>query len=332
MIKKYTLPYHLILWSLVLLGIFALSACQSGGATPPTQQAAVTSEPEALFPGTSPGETPVDLPDEPAVSSPGDPAAPTSPPEETAPDPAAIEAAWQASPHANAFVLDADGQNNTCARCHAPINWMPSMDDLPESCFACKFELEDPPPLIPESEWVHIPCNVCHPVDKKDNIQPEIAWLEIAPLGEYAAVASPSELCLKCHAPVELPEHGDVQLGGAHTGYECTGCHEAHATTTSCAADGCHPALVEPATPIPGHDADHQTVSCVACHDASGMEVGLDEDTGFWTTFSPASADGNFERFAFTSHNTVLEAPCDRCHFADNPWGLSDLAETTAPD
>ena len=86
--------------------------------------------------------------------------------EDSEPDPAAIEAAWLSSPHADAFVLDVEGNNNTCARCHAPVNWLPSMDDLPESCFTCKFELEDPPPYIAESDWVDIPCYVCHEKDK----------------------------------------------------------------------------------------------------------------------------------------------------------------------
>ena len=120
------------------------------------------------------------------------------------------------------------------------------MDDLPESCFACKFELEDPPPFIPENEWVDIPCHVCHEADRDGNIQPEIAWWEIAPLGEYIAVASPTELCLKCHAPTDTLRHGDVQLGGAHIDYECTGCHAAHDTTTSCDVVGCHGDVIEP--------------------------------------------------------------------------------------
>ena len=125
-------------------------------------------------------------------------------------EPVDIDAAWLSSPHANAFVLDADGNNNPCARCQAPINWVPSMDDLPESCFACKFELDEPPPYIPEDEWLDIPCNVCHEVDKNGEVQPEYSWLEIAALDEYAAVESPTELCMKCHDPINVPEHGII--------------------------------------------------------------------------------------------------------------------------
>jgi hypothetical protein len=104
-------------------------------------------------------------------------------------DPTMITSAWESSPHADTFILDDNGQNNTCAQCHAPINWLPSMEDLPESCFACKFELEPPPPTIAESEWLDVPCKVCHKVDKKDNVEPEYAWLE-CPLDEYGGYYS----------------------------------------------------------------------------------------------------------------------------------------------
>jgi phage/plasmid primase-like uncharacterized protein len=63
-------------------------------------------------------------------------------------------------------------------------------------------------------------------------------------------------------------------------------------------------------------------VGCVACHDSGEMEVDLDEEQGKWTTFAPDSGDGE-GRVPLTSHNTVLSAPCDRCHYADNPWDLS---------
>lgn len=298
----------------IVLCCLGLSACQSQAATSPAEVEIEAPAAPSDWPSSNDSKT---------VPAPQATDRGTS-----TPDPTAIAASWQAGPHADTFVLDAGGQNNTCARCNAPINWRPSMADLPESCYACKFELEDAPPLISESEWVHIPCNVCHPVDRDDQIQPEIAWLEIAPLGEYAAVASPGELCLKCHAPAEVPGHGEVELGGAHAGYECTDCHSAHETTASCDAAGCHQDVVDPATRIPGHDEDHRNVTCVACHDASGMEVGPDEEQGLWTTFAAEPADGGAGRIAFPSHNVALQAPCERCHFADNPWSLSpEVAE-----
>ena len=248
------------------------------------------------------------------------------------PDPAAIEEAWQSSPHAAAFVQDPDGKNNACARCHAPINWAPSMDDLPESCYACKFELEQPPAYIPEDQWESIPCNVCHQPDKKGNIQPEIQWLEIAALEEYSPVETVTELCMKCHGPTNLPEHVNLQVEGAHAGFECTQCHDAHAASGTCGGVDCHEDVLALENEIPGHDTDHQEVGCSACHDGTGAEIGPSEERGMWITLFPWTyeTDTHSETgmVAFTSHNLVLEASCERCHFAGNAWGLSEQVES----
>lgn len=222
-----------------------------------------------------------------------------------------IRALFQDNPHASTFVVDESGQNNTCARCHAPVNWTPSMDDIPESCLTCKFEIKDPPAYIAEDQWEHIPCKVCHEEGKKGKVNPEIAWLEIAQIGEYAAVASSTEICMKCHAPIDLPEHSLIQLGSVHADYDCTQCHDAHSSQASCSAAGCHDQVLDPALSIPGHDADHTNVDCFACHDGSGLEVGPDPETGIWTVL------------AYKSHQIELAAPCEKCHFSGNPWELN---------
>ena len=230
--KQNTLLTKLIVGCFFILCACVLISCQTKAESPiqvvetpldPVETVARPSQP------VSPGETA-----EVRVS-------PTSIPEELAPDPAAIKVAWQSSPHADSYVLDASGQNNTCARCHSPINWMPTMDDLPESCFTCKFELEVPPATISQVDWTNIPCKICHKVDKKGVVEAEYSWLSIAPLDEYTKVASPTELCMNCHATENIPGHGTVQLVAAHAGYECTQCHPAHEATTTCDIKGCHP-------------------------------------------------------------------------------------------
>ena len=195
------------------------------------------------------------------------------------------------------------------------------MDDIPEACLTCKFEVDPPPPLIPQDEWVDIPCMVCHQV-KRDNVQPEIAWLEIAPIEEYAQVSSSTELCLKCHAGIDLPNHEAIQIIGSHAQDDCTLCHDAHDTTASCASSGCHDDVLEPVEPLAGHDETHGNVSCMACHDGSGMQVGVPDGEEIWSTLLVTEIEGETTASKFTSHNIALEASCDRCHYADNPWEL----------
>lgn len=308
---------------IILLGV---SAC----AAPPTDVGSSTSAAEAAEQSQdqSPAEQQVDttLPVETENEDLAeDNQAPVA--EDTAPaSPEMIQEMWSGSTHADTFILDEAGNNNACARCHSPVVWLPSLDDMPETCFACKFEVSDPPPLIAESDWVQIECIVCHEVDKKGNVNPEYAWLEIAQIEEYAEVASPTELCQKCHTESETPGHTFAHLGGAHTGYECTDCHDAHDTIASCSSSGCHEDVVNPETAIPGHDQDHVQVSCAACHDADTMTIDIEEESGIWTTFAPDPVGGE-ALIQYASHNTVLEAPCERCHFANNPWDLTNEIE-----
>lgn len=237
---------------------------------------------------------------------------------EPPPDPDAL---WAASNHASTFVMADDGTNSKCARCHAPVQWVPTMDDIPESCLTCKFEVEPPPPVIAEADWEHVPCQVCHKV-KKDEVKPEYLWLEIAAIEEYAEVASTTELCMKCHEAVDVPGHEEPLFTEVHQDQTCTDCHDAHGTASGCSKSGCHEDAMSPAEPLAGHDEDHALVSCLACHDAAGLEVGLNEDTGMWTTFLAA---GDAETPApFASHQIQREAHCERCHFSGNLWGLSE--------
>lgn len=235
-------------------------------------------------------------------------------------DPEVIKSQWAGGPHSDTFVLDEAGNNNSCARCHAPVVWLPSMEDMPESCFACKFEVSEPPPLIPEEAWVPIECMVCHEIDKQGNVEEGFAWLEIAQIEEYAEVESAAELCQKCHTAIDLPGHQMPSLGGAHLNYLCTDCHDAHDAVASCTSAGCHDGVLDPGVGIAGHDEEHNQVSCVACHDAGNMTVDFNEDNERWMTFSLDHAGG--ESVPLTSHETVLAAPCDRCHYVDNPWNL----------
>lgn len=230
---------------------------------------------------------------------------------------------WQQSPHGNTFVQGEGGKNSDCARCHAPVEFIPTMDDLPESCFTCKFTVEPPPPVIPEEAWSHVDCQVCHEV-KKGVVNQEIAWLEIAAIGEYSTPASSTDLCLKCHTGSGVEGHLDIGIGGVHSEITCTNCHDPHATTADCGSAGCHDGL--PMEGETGHDADHQNLACSACHDGSALEVDVDDD-GIWRTYLTIETGGTVTVRPFTSHNIVREVSCLRCHFPGNPWGIAETVE-----
>lgn len=302
--------------------LIALTACQAQPAAPVEVEVGSTAPTQATNPDPVSVDSEEEKPasDEPieaateeeAQTQPSEPAE-TKPVEEAKPEMSEeeIQAIYQENPHASTFIVDETGQNNTCARCHAPVNWIPSMDDIPESCLTCKFEIKDPPSYIAEDQWEHIPCKVCHEEGKKGKINPEIAWLEIAQIGEYAAVSSSTDICMKCHGPIDLPDHSMIQLGSAHADYSCTDCHDAHSSQASCTSSGCHDQVMDASAAIPGHDENHVNVDCFACHDASGLEVGPDPETGVWTVL------------AYKSHQIELSASCAKCHYEGNPWELS---------
>ncbi len=264
-------------------------------------------------------KTPEVLASQPVPSVPSNEGSPTGAPQITGNpteiNPDLIQVMWETSRHAHTYVLDELGINSSCARCHAPTSYIPSMNDMPESCSTCKFEVPPPPPTIAEADWQNIPCNICHRV-KKDKVDPNYTWLSIPPIDEYEDVASTTELCLKCHGQIDLAGHGKPDLANAHAGYACTQCHDAHTTTATCESEMCHANVLNPTAPIPGHDENHKTVTCWACHDAAGMAVGPD-DQGNWVTFLPASS------IPYASHNIVKQVLCERCHFLNNPWNLS---------
>jgi len=199
------------------------------------------------------------------------------------------------------------------------------MEDMPESCYACKFEVKPPAPYVEEDVWSHVECKVCHK-EKKGVVQPEVVWLEIPPIEEYSEVQAPHEVCQRCHVAEDVPGHSGVQVEGAHASMVCTQCHDSHSLQSGCDGAGCHTALDNAATSIPGHDQDHINVSCAACHTAGDVTVGPDE-AGKWVTWESAPQAGEASPAAFTSHNIVLQAPCERCHYADNPWQLTPAVE-----
>lgn len=244
-----------------------------------------------------------------------------APPEVPATDPQIL---WKSSKHANTFVADTEGKNNECARCHAPLNWMPTaIEDIPSTCQTCKFNMPAPKPVA-QTDWKNIGCEQCHRTEK-GTVTKQVAWLNAAiaqfdtNADPYEPVKSNAELCEKCHRGAFQINVGKT----VHATLSCTDCHNPHSASASCTDSKCHSAVLKPAQPIPGHDAEHAKVACAACHDASKLEVGPTGDQSQWSTFQTLDIGGKKNRAPYVSHNLQRTVDCVRCHSSGNPWGLN---------
>ena len=322
---------------MLLLFMIAITACQSSEVqvTEIVKEVEVTVvvEPTTLPP------TPTDEP--------------TPPPDQTE-----IQAAWESSPH-NTYDLY-HGPNTWCARCHSPQNWDPEATiGKPPNCFSCKFPTDDEVriadgnDLIPEEEWKAVNCETCHIME--DGFAVEVAFYDPRsdnPINfTYEEVSNNTELCEKCHvtttgtsSPLRSSVDHKITLGGsAHLDYvgflgenpppgECTDCHDPHSTEPKTCTD-CHE-LNEGEHAKGMYPLMKDTVTCMACHDASGAEVGPHpaEDNDQWVTLLTEEGRRGPTTSAIISHSIVYEVSCDRCHFDENPWELLILtAEGEVP-
>lgn len=247
------------------------------------------------------------------------------------PDQSAYWQAWQTSPHAKTYDLS-KGPNTYCARCHSPQNWDPAAKvDRPPNCVSCKFQFESEPriaagnPLVAEADWKDINCEICHVVEDGIAIA-AVSWLDPV-TGYHETVASSTALCEKCHTNTETLRHQRDIGASTHVGYDCVECHDPHSTTASCTEAGCHADLLSAAPSIVGHDEAHATITCVACHDAAGLQVGPLEGEDVWVVFRTTLLLGRENTEPFQSHNLQRAVACQRCHFVGNPWGLVENVE-----
>lgn len=280
-----------------------------------------------------------------------------APPEPTQPpDHSAIVAAWEQSPHGNTYDLG-KGPNTYCSRCHSPQNWDPAATtDNPPNCVTCKFPTD--PELriastmgfVAEEDWVGINCETCHIVED-GVVQAGNAWL--SPLtGEYLPVGTPNELCTKCHLTSQgVSATGgrgvthEIYLGGsAHKNWAgmtsaerrpeyCSDCHDPHTQQPKACTD-CHEInAVEHAKGFYPEMAG--TVTCMACHEASGMEIGPHPDEamgGVWVpVVTEVGRSGALTTSAVVSHSVQWLVDCSRCHFDGNVYELPVLTADGAP-
>jgi hypothetical protein len=206
--------------------------------------------------------------------------------------------------------------------------------------------------FVEEEDWVGINCETCHSVES-GVVQEGIAWLNVID-GEYESVSTPNELCGKCHANTQgIAVTGGsgvthaIELGGsAHLNWAgewpqadrpqyCSDCHNPHSTEPLDCVD-CHENVTTSEEHMKGfNDEMLNKVTCMACHDASGMQVGPhpEEEMGgvFVTLVSEMSRSGETTSEYVKSHSIQWEVACDRCHFEENPWDLIVLTADGKP-
>ena len=264
-------------------------------------------------------------------------------PTEVPADQAEYHVAWESGPHST--YDQGRGPNDWCARCHSPQNWNPEATvGRPPNCVSCKFPgqemtVGDGNVLIEEEDWNAIPCETCHVMEGE--FATEIAWLNPISM-DYVAVSNSTELCEKCHVSTTGNAFGSavdhkITLGGsAHLNYGgfiseeapptyCTDCHDPHTAEPKQCVD-CHAEAVEKAEHAGGaYGMMKDTVTCMACHDASGADVGPhpDEDNDLWVTQLTTVGRGGPSTSAVISHSIVFTVACDRCHFEENVWELT---------
>jgi len=268
---------------------------------------------------------------------------PTAVPTETPEDQTEYHVAWESGPHST--YDQGHGPNDWCARCHSPQNWnLEATVGKPPNCVSCKFPGQDMTVgdgnvLIEEADWNAIPCESCHVM--VGDFAAEIAWLNPISM-EYVAVSNTTELCEKCHVTTTGNAFGSgvdhkITLGGsAHLNYGgfigeeapptyCTDCHDPHTAEPKQCVD-CHAEAIETAEHANGAYGEmRDTVTCIACHDAFGYDVGPNpaEDIDLWTTTLTTVGRGGPSTSAVISHSIVHEVACDRCHFEENLWELT---------
>lgn len=242
-------------------------------------------------------------------------------PTATSQDPEMIQAIWETGPHADTYIVSDENTNSNCTRCHAPMNWNPTLENSAESSGGSSAKSAINSNFVSEGDWLHVGCSVCHKTENEQIVSDHV-WLENPLQQEYIEVDSSTALCDKCHLAAEVDGHESVIVEGSHIDFQCTDCHDAHDGTASCSASGCHEPFAQECERIQTHDKPHSETSCSACHDAGEPKIAWNEANEVWDAFTPLGEGTTDEIKPYTSHDIILEVPCDRCHAPGNhPWG-----------
>ncbi len=184
-----------------------------------------------------------------------------------------IQALWRRGPHSK-VLLRPDEVNNTCAHCHSPGEWDPSLvAEKISDCAASVIEtsqktggsamintsLKSNEPTVDLTGWHAVDCKICHRPLENGEYSSEVSYWN-QETGKYEEVVNNDELCKKCHRKSEGIDNS-VDLGsGMHANLGCTDCHEPHRATASCANSACHTKvaedlkIIDKLAVLPGHE------------------------------------------------------------------------------
>ena len=140
--------------------------------------------------------------------------------------------------------------------------------------------------------------------------------------------------CRACHGDSLADRHHYTEI--VLRDRLCTPCHEiipdppGVVVIRDCSASGCH-SWDDVYVNGWHHDTDlSASDNCVACHDASEMDVGFIDDTNVFTTGKISSGRGGETFEPAYSHDFNKSADCARCHYEGNPWGRTVIESTSA--
>lgn len=203
-----------------------------------------------------------------------------------------------------------------------------------------------------------VECKTCHLLGKDGYpLRGNVWWNQEA--GKAESISDSLALCTKCHTKTSDADNS-VDLGNDefHSELNCIACHDPHTTTASCTNTSCHPnvannlEIIDALAIEPGHEnipggcgggpgchmkstqvaeegllthigVYHTYLTCAACHDGAGMEVGPVEGSFMWTTFQTVEWNGMIAKRPKYSHVITTEVDCARCHYEGNPWDLA---------
>lgn len=239
-------------------------------------------------------------------------------------NPLVPEDEWKDIGCESCHMVDEGVVNEQIAWYNAQTNFYETMTDSTSLCEKCHLDNETLRHMRELGTYAHanFTCTTCHdPHSTVANCGAEGCHLDIIqdrllPSDKHIGIQSMSE-CLTCH-PLGLRLHSmeTRQIGEE----DCLGCHSNFKGLTR-----------EDIPPLQ-HSLIHASVSCTACHDASGYEFGINEETGEWVTYRSVELLGRHYVEAYQSHNLQRYVVCTRCHYEDNPWQLPDVVQENATD